>query len=61
MSHLLVGTVSGEVKLALCHEREDYTCKGSSAWGCGVAIFLKHHPQHPNLLGSLAREQAFSS
>lgn len=48
MSHLLLlGTVSGDVKLALCHEREDYTCKGSSAWGGGAAIFLKQHPQHP--------------
>lgn len=36
MSHLLLlGTVSGDVKLALCHEREDYTCRGSSAWGWG--------------------------
>lgn len=40
MSHLLLlGTVSGDVKLALCHEKEDYTCKGWGGWG--AAIFLK--------------------
>lgn len=34
MSHLLLlGTVSGDVKLALCHEKEDYTCKESSVLG----------------------------
>lgn len=48
MSHLLLlGTVSGDVKLALCHEKEDYTCKGSSTrprgGECGVTIFLKQY------------------
>lgn len=34
MSHLLLsGTVSGDVKLALCHEKEDYTYEGPSALG----------------------------